>query len=478
MEAVNPKTSKNSSCLCTYPHFLRPFYSQLPFHPTIPPTAADMSSPATSSETAEEVALKTHEQALQTLLRAKLVVGELRATIEGFPTKVIADGLTDSRSQKDLKTDEIDRFVDMLERLMPECPSRVIHLRILFDRVATNFSGYISKKAFLAALDEDPHMQTLIHRWQTKHGMTVKPAVDPTTGTNIFDRIVASGGGGAGDSAARGGDKINFHEFLFFFMEQEVSAGALEGLDLNEQELDFLVAKGHWSYSGYNGPNHWHEISAKNYLAASGAKQSPINIMAFEAVSSQRRGTCDWYPSFEGLTEGFIFHTGHTVQVNWPGGSFKADSMRQFECKQFHFHSPSEHTVDGIRFPMEVQFVCVNKETGQVAVASVFFKLGKESPFLQQFWEHMPMKQDMTKRSVGELGVSELAEFFDPQAPIFRYMGSLTTPPCSERVMWTIGQRVKQFSMAQLAKFQKAMGGTQNFRPTQPLNGRRVLSNI
>jgi carbonic anhydrase len=84
----------------------------------------------------------------------------------------------------------------------------------------------------------------------------------------------------------------------------------------------------------------------------------------------------------------------------------------------------------------------------------------------------------MTPRSVGRIELKELTEFFDSNAAIFRYVGSLTTPPCSERVMWTIGQRVHHLSLAQMTAFKRAMGGRQNFRPTQPTNGRRVLSNI
>jgi carbonic anhydrase len=99
----------------------------------------------------------------------------------------------------------------------------------------------------------------------------------------------------------------------------------------------------------------------------------------------------------------------------------------QFELKQFHFHSPSENTIDGKSFPLEAHLVHADK-TGQLAVVSVVFDLGPANPAVGAAWAQMPKTEGKT-----ELPVKVSANGLPPaDRDYYRHNGSLTTPPCTE----------------------------------------------
>lgn len=224
-------------------------------------------------------------------------------------------------------------------------------------------------------------------------------------------------------------------------------------------------AKPHWSYEGATGPDHWGDLNAANAVCGAGTQQSPIDLtQAIDAVLDA--GTVTWQPVHDGV----ILNNGHTIQVNTPEGGRLAVDGAEYTLAQFHFHHESEHTVDGGHFPMEVHFVHKAVEGGSLAVLGVFLVEGEENAILNPLWQAMPHEE----------GEKPLAASVDPKgllpasSAVYRYEGSLTTPPCSEIVNWLVFKQPVTASPVQIATFAELFPN--NARPVQPLNRRFILS--
>lgn len=221
--------------------------------------------------------------------------------------------------------------------------------------------------------------------------------------------------------------------------------------------------KPHWGYSGHAGPEHWGELEESYHQCAMGKTQSPINITGgphrdTQAVA-QRYGSAPLK----------IVNNGHTIQVNYAGGSAMTVDGKEYDLVQFHFHSPSEHTQEGSPYPMEGHLVH-KAQDGSLAVVGVFMKEGRENPFIQQIWAHLPHE---VNHEVSVEGASlNVADFLPANKAFFNYSGSLTTPPCSEGVNWLVMDQPVEVSAAQVKQFLDLVH--ENARPVQPLNGRPV----
>ncbi len=218
-----------------------------------------------------------------------------------------------------------------------------------------------------------------------------------------------------------------------------------------------------WEYEGENGPTKWADVDPKFRSCGIGKRQSPIDI---DTRQAEKGGLKPILFSYEpGAAE--IVNNGHTIQVNLPnGGSARFDGL-EYKLAQFHFHTPSEEKIDGMAQHMVAHFVHRAGDT-RLAVVAVLFKLGKENKALKPVFDNLP-------KSAGQ---NVKIENFNPAAilPVdptyFAYIGSLTTPPCTEEVKWHVMKQPVEISYKQLAAF-KALY-KMNARPVQPLNGRRV----
>lgn len=192
-----------------------------------------------------------------------------------------------------------------------------------------------------------------------------------------------------------------------------------------------------------------------------GRQQSPIDL-AGAAPGSGSELDIQWQ-----TVDAQVIDYGHTIQVEVGEGSSINLEGRRFRLVQFHFHLPSEHTVDGNASPMEVHFVH-QAEEGDLAVIGVFSNAGEADPAIQSIQDAIP--------GSSEAPVT-LAEF-DPQALLpeersyFRYVGSLTTPPCSEVVSWVVMTESISVSRDQIDTF--AALYAMNARPAQALNQRSI----
>ncbi len=223
----------------------------------------------------------------------------------------------------------------------------------------------------------------------------------------------------------------------------------------------------HWGYAGNSGPSHWGRLSESYQLCSAGREQSPIDLN--HAIDSDLDELMIDY----GRTSANVLHNGHTIQVNCDPGSRLILDGRGFELLQFHFHTPSEHTVEGRPYSMELHFVHANEALGALAVLGVFMEEGDENTELRSLWQAMPMHESPEQRLAGL--TIDLADLL-PRHPneLYRYYGSLTTPPCSETVNWLVLKHSISVSTAQITQFAEAIGGL-NARPTQPIHRRFIL---
>ena len=164
-------------------------------------------------------------------------------------------------------------------------------------------------------------------------------------------------------------------------------------------------------------------------------------------------------------------NNGHTIQVNYSEGDTLSVGEQSYELNQYHFHSPSEHTLEGNHFPMEMHMVHKASD-GSLAVIGVFIEEGSHNPAFDPIWANLP----------GEKGVEshfesvnvDIDELLPESQTTYRYDGSLTTPPCSEGVKWFIATEPIALSSEQIQAFTALITG--NNRPVQPLNDRTVVT--
>jgi carbonic anhydrase len=220
----------------------------------------------------------------------------------------------------------------------------------------------------------------------------------------------------------------------------------------------------HWSYEGHGGPEHWAELSPDFKTCAIGVQQTPIDLK-----SSVAARLAPVAPQFAEMPLR-ILNNGHTIQVSCAEGSHTELDGQRYDLVQFHFHHPSEHLLMGQAFPLEAHFVHKNADGG-LAVLGVFVKPGAASAGLQPIWDAMP-PEEAEERTVDGTTVRP-AELLPRDRAYFRYWGSLTTPPCSEGVLWTVFREPIEASDAQIGAFAKLF--PLNARPVQPLLHRFLL---
>ena len=250
------------------------------------------------------------------------------------------------------------------------------------------------------------------------------------------------------------------------------SAFLLSGNALMAQAPEHVVEKNvthatpHWGYTGAEGVANWGKLSPDFAVCQTGNNQSPINI---EGAVDANLPAIDF--KYNMLSAADIVNNGHTVQVNmWSGGEIMLDGDK-FSLKQFHFHTPSENTINGKSFPLEVHFVHQNSKN-EIAVVAVMFEPGEDDELLTALWENIPLKAG-ERNKVGAKALKSL-EFEANVKNYYRFNGSLTMPPCSEGVRWIVMKSPRHVSQAQVLKFQSALPSANN-RPVQALNARVVV---
>ena len=214
-----------------------------------------------------------------------------------------------------------------------------------------------------------------------------------------------------------------------------------------------------WVYGDGDLPEKW-SITNEAYGACdAGNMQSPIDLDL-----ANTRGEIEFASSYE-ETIGELKTGPSKVQVDVAPGMGMISGQHLFGLVQFHFHTPSEHRLHGRRYPLTVHLVH-GTATGDFAVLGVMFEEGDENPALAKILAGI----DGGSKNVAV----DVRELVPENIDVYRYMGSLTTPPCTEGVNWHVADQVLKASPAQLAAFERMLG--KSARSMQPLNNRLVLA--
>jgi carbonic anhydrase len=217
-----------------------------------------------------------------------------------------------------------------------------------------------------------------------------------------------------------------------------------------------------WSYEGETGPANWSKMNVEWAKCVAGKRQSPIDIRDGIKVDLEQIGF-DYHPS--SFSE---IDNGHTVDVSVGGGNFITVGNETYELQGFHFHRPSEERINGKGTEMVMHLVHKGVD-GRLAVVAVLLERGKPNPLIQTVWNNLPLeKQTAVSPSIVIDPVSALPE----KREYFTYMGSLTTPPCTENVLWLVMKQKMTASPEQMALFSRLY--PLNARPVQQAFGRVI----
>jgi len=206
--------------------------------------------------------------------------------------------------------------------------------------------------------------------------------------------------------------------------------------------------------------------------------QSPINILSDSTLTDTNQQVSIKFGT--DITE--IENLGHTIQLDFKAGNDFTVAGKTFTSRQFHFHTPSEHLIDGLTYPMEVHIVNILKDSNtskspQYLVVAFLFKMGKENPFLKEFLNVIPEEEHNSSLPAGKVNFGDLfSQILNKviSGGYYSYKGSLTTPQYAESVTWIVNKYILEASPEQIFTIEKLEGD--NARHVQALHARKVLN--
>ena len=238
-------------------------------------------------------------------------------------------------------------------------------------------------------------------------------------------------------------------------------------LNLTQAKKPVHVAKakphsGHWSYSGEEGPEYWAQLSPEWARCGNGNRQSPIDIRDGFKLELEA-------PLFEYQPSRFsVLDNGHTIQANINSPNFASLMGRRFQLLQFHFHRPAEERLEGRGYEMVLHLVHKDDE-GRLMVVAVMIEPGAPNAQVQSVWNNLPLEKNESLTPASRL---ELEQLLPARRDYYTYMGSLTTPPCSEGVLWVVMKQAITLSPQQINIFARLY--PMNARPLQPAGDRLI----
>ncbi|OAY38044.1 alpha carbonic anhydrase 7-like [Manihot esculenta] len=229
-----------------------------------------------------------------------------------------------------------------------------------------------------------------------------------------------------------------------------------------------------FDYKKYSekGPARWGEIHPEWGVCSNGSMQSPIDLLheRVHVVSHLGRLNRSYKPSNATLK-----NRGHDMMLKWETGAGTLEiNGTEYVLKQCHWHSPSEHTINGKKFALELHMVHESQD-GKAAVVGILYTIGRPDSFLSSLTDRLRLVAG-TGENETIAGIVNPKEIKIGSRKYYRYMGSLTTPPCTENVIWTIVRKVRTVTKEQVRLLRVAVHdeSNTNARPVQLTNGRPV----
>ncbi|GLJ47573.1 hypothetical protein SUGI_1004620 [Cryptomeria japonica] len=229
-----------------------------------------------------------------------------------------------------------------------------------------------------------------------------------------------------------------------------------------------------FNYNGVRGPSHWGDLKEEWKTCGQGRHQSPIDVIKRDIEIYPNLGKL--HKSYKAANASLV-NRGHYIMVRWAkgAGTIHVDGTN-FTLRQCHWHSPAEHTIYGRRYPLEIHMVH-QTEDNRTAVIGILYKYGRHDTFLAELMNQMSaLSHEMEPEAEETLGIIDPKQIKLGSRKYYRYTGSLTTPPCTEGVIWIIVDKVRTVSRDQVRNLVMAVhdGFGRNARPTQSENGRIV----
>ena len=242
-----------------------------------------------------------------------------------------------------------------------------------------------------------------------------------------------------------------------------------KALGLTNKARNNASGDGGWAYSGDNGPQNWARLRADYGLCATGKRQAPIAIQTSAALIGPAAAIGFHYAP----TGASVYNDGRTVRVSLAPSANADNTMEvrgsSYRLTEINFHAPSEIQIDGQRFPLSAHLIHKNA-AGQVAILVVLLENGERNALIDKVWTYLPLDTaDRVEMPDRLLNVNEL---LPADQRYFQFMGSLSTPPCTEGVLWLVIAQPLTLSPAQFRVFSQLF--PQSARPLQALNGRPV----
>ncbi|PON42602.1 Carbonic anhydrase, alpha-class [Parasponia andersonii] len=236
---------------------------------------------------------------------------------------------------------------------------------------------------------------------------------------------------------------------------------------ITEDEREFNYEQG-----SERGPTRWGEIRPEWSTCSNGTMQSPIDLLdqRVEVVSKLERIKTNYKPSNATLK-----NRGHDMMLKWKSGDagYIEINGTQYLLQQCHWHSLSEHTINGNKFDLELHAVH-ESQTGEVVVIGIIYQIGESDSFLSSIEDHLDAVSDTEEQTV--IGAVDPKKIRIGSRRYYKYIGSLTVPPCTQNVVWIIAKQVRTVTKEQVSHLRVAVhdDSDTNARPTQQINGRSV----
>jgi carbonic anhydrase len=220
-----------------------------------------------------------------------------------------------------------------------------------------------------------------------------------------------------------------------------------------------------WDYTGKRGPLEWGRLDPAYKACSSGHEQSPIDIRG--AHLNKALPPLELHYIAGPVT---LENDGRTILGHVDTGSYLVVGGVRYDLDHLEFHHPSEEAIKGRLTDLEVYLVHKSGD-GKWAIVALRFNLDRGNPnaILADLWPHLPAKAGASQKVAAEINPSG---FFPADRSYWTYIGSLTTPPCTEGVRWFIVEDELTISREQLRQYAALF--RMNSRGLQDAHGRRI----